>query len=488
MAAILNQFRDIDFRFEAGAVHTTVDTATMRNILTSTCLGLNFLITMIGAVFLKRRIQRILLRSQDNGKPSNVPIHYLTTWLSLGSVISYVFKVRKLPGGIFGILMLWTGIFSLAHQYFINTFVALEPQIRYCLFEYGIVTTHQTDLFLTPSSTWPPALIVFDAHLALLSNGGRNAIYKKINWYTPTFRPGDADILGYWNCTEQQPNNNETSITPADWSDDDSLDIYLQQQNFLYLNESWDRAGAVRTNGSWEGFAAWSANKANDVREQWDVRATIANPLKGTEPIATSNFQCSISTVENWTAPVMPSQSSLSEWVELLYGFIRDVDTDSYASQLESLLNGMTMIVGSGNSAKEKLPADADAHYGCLVNGTSIGIGVFVLLAALLVIILLLLTADLYSFVIYRRHHLHDRVQEVPTDNTSWQVAAVGFGTGNAKLTTKTLKNYEYGWSDETKRMEFKNVISEVCYLKIWNCKLNLNINIGHGTSAVTNK
>ena len=139
----------MDFRFEDGAVHTTIDVATMRNILTSACLGLNFLITMIGAFFLKRRIQRVLLQSQNNGKPSSVPIHYLTTWLSLGSVMSYVFKVHKLPGSIFGMLMLWTGIFSLAHQYFINTFVAQEPQIRYCLFEYGIVTTHQTDLFLT---------------------------------------------------------------------------------------------------------------------------------------------------------------------------------------------------------------------------------------------------------------------------------------------------------------------------------------------------
>jgi hypothetical protein len=143
----------------SGTWNTTISPSTARNVFTTAFVIINFAISFLGSYYLKRRVQRTLL-SQDLGTWRTVPISYLTSWLSLGGVTSYVWKVRRIPGGILGWLMLWTGIFSLAHQYFVNSFILPQPQRSQCHFDRGIITTEHSGS-VTPASTWPSALLVF---------------------------------------------------------------------------------------------------------------------------------------------------------------------------------------------------------------------------------------------------------------------------------------------------------------------------------------
>lgn len=354
--------------------------------------------------------------------------------------------------------MLWTGIFSLAHQYFVNSFILPQPQKSQCLFDRGIITTHHKGS-ITPASTWPPALLVFDAHLAIGFNGGSRAIYDKINIDTTAFSPGHSDILGYWNCTEEASG----LISPANWSSADALTSYVHEEGFLYTEGSY-RAGALLGNGSYMGFVEWSASlNDTDADAQWDLRATIANPLSGSESLPTSNFQCGlISTTPDWIPPLMPSIESLKEWGPLIFGFIKDVRKQTYRAQLETILNGMTMIAGSGNNANLTFASD-EHYYGCVVNGTAIGIEVFIMLFALVLLFLMVLAADLFALIRYRTNKNHSRVEEIPTDLIDWQLEAIRSSTGNKKIEMKALGGVTYGWREETKEMGFLEKSMAVC-------------------------
>jgi hypothetical protein len=232
------------------------------------------------------------------------------------------------------------------------------------------------------------------------------------------------------------------------------LASYIHDQGFLYTEASF-RAGALLPNGSYVGFVVWSASVPDDVDEQWDLRATIANPLSGTEPLPTSNFQCElVSTTPDWVPPLMPSDRSLKEWGPLMFGFIKDVRKHTYRAQLETILNGMTMIAGSGNSANRTFDSD-DQYYGCVIDGTSIQVEVFIMLFVLISLFLLVLTADLYALIRYRINKNHSRVEEIPTDFISWQLETVRSSTGNRKLEMKALGGVTYGWREETKEMGF---------------------------------
>jgi hypothetical protein len=443
---------------KSGTWNTKIDPSTVRNVFTTAFVAVNFAISFLGTYYLKRRVQRALV-TQKMGTWTSVPISHLTSWLSIGSVTSYIWKVRRLPGGVLGWLMLWTGIFSLAHQYFVNSFILPQPQQSQCLFDRGIITTHRKGS-LVPASTWPPALLVFNAHLAVQINGGQRAIYDKINIDTSAFRPGNSDILGYWNCTEEAGG----VIAPANWSSVDALTSYVHEEGFIYTGGSY-RAGALLPDGSYMGFVEWGATNDTDSGGQWILRATIANPLAGSEPLPVSNFQCElVSTSSDWTPPLMPPYESLKEWGPLIYGFIKDVGSHTYRIQLETMLNGMTMIAGSGNNANLTFPS-GEEYYGCVVNGTAIGIEVFIMLFALILLFLLVLAADLFALILYRRNKNHSRVEEVPTDLLSWQLETVRSSTGNRKIEIKALRDVTYGWREETKEMGFLEKSMAVCIL-----------------------
>lgn len=187
-----------------------------------------------------------------------------------------------------------------------------------------------------------------------------------------------------------------SSIAPSDWRIDDALISWIDKQRFMH--SAWGRYGSQNTaDGVVDGFLVWSAS-TNDSNTQWTLRATIATPLLGNNPLNASNYECNLAkTNANWTSPWMPPKVTLSNWGDLTYGFMRGIEANEYGDYLQNLLNAMMIITGSGNHRGETLPSGVDASYGCVSTVTKVGAEIFVLLGTLFVVFLLLVVADLYA-------------------------------------------------------------------------------------------
>lgn len=433
-----------------GTVHTRVDPSLARNIFTTAFVGLNYLIMLVGGYFLKRRNQRrLILRRGRQAK--TVPFTLLTPWLSLGSTITYFWKLRSLPGGLFGLLMLATGAFGLLHQYVINSFILPEVQPSWCQFQAGIVSTANS-VEVIPSPSWPAALLVFQAHSAVALNGGINGIYDKINFNISAFQPTSADVLGSWQCNAMQ----DSPIQPADWSDKASLESYLTKQNFLSPDTKSTAGAVLVSNSSYEAFLAWSADKETISSGVGKVRATIANGLSGDSALVASNLECTIvKNVASWDPVPIQANGTLAAWVNIMFGFVSEVPVNHYGPQVSTVLNAITMLAGSGNQNRRRLDANAVQTFGCVTEGTQIYISVYVIFMALAALLFVLLVADLYSLIRYRYNKRRGLVEEIPTDLISWQLAMVRRATGIKNLKQKELPNYSYVYSDETQDFEF---------------------------------
>lgn len=99
-----------------GGIPVLTDASTMRNGYTTIFVVLNFAISWLGSRLLKRRVQHHLTLQKKGKQKKAVPINHLTSWLGgIGDFASYIWHVRRIPGGRYGILMLWTAVFGLAH-------------------------------------------------------------------------------------------------------------------------------------------------------------------------------------------------------------------------------------------------------------------------------------------------------------------------------------------------------------------------------------
>lgn len=87
----------------------------IRNAFTTIFVVLNFATSWLGYHLLKHRAQHHLILQKKGKLKKAVPINHLVSCLSIGDFVSYVWQVRRIPGGRYGILMLWTAFFSLAH-------------------------------------------------------------------------------------------------------------------------------------------------------------------------------------------------------------------------------------------------------------------------------------------------------------------------------------------------------------------------------------
>jgi hypothetical protein len=144
---------------------------------------LNFAIGFAGSFFMKRRNLHQL--NSKKGSARKVPIDYLTSWLSLGGTLTYAWDTTfQLPAGYYGLLMLLTGSFGLAHQYFINSFVFPLSIQSTCPFEFGLVATRiptYDNGNIIPSNTLSPTTALYNAQYQVWVNGGEMGIWKKVN-------------------------------------------------------------------------------------------------------------------------------------------------------------------------------------------------------------------------------------------------------------------------------------------------------------------
>lgn len=443
-----------------GTLYSKIDPSTTRNIFTTAFLVLNVLIAVVGEYFLKRRNQkRLILR--DGVQAKKVPFPLLTPWLSLTSLATYFWKTRTLPGGLLGLLMMATGIFGLVQHYMVNSFILPVLLPTWCDFQAGIVTTSNTHE-VAPSPAWPAALLVFQAHTAIAINKGEIGVYDKINLNITSFQPTAQDVLGSWTCTQLA----DSTIEPADWANNTALNSYLEAQKFLSPS-TLSLGGAIdAVNGSYLGFLAWSGILDAGDSSSWGVQTMIANGLGGDSPLAASTFNCSlVKTISTWTPTPMPTNATLSAWKDIMFGFISELPVSHYATQVETILNAMSMLAGSGNRNNLGLPSGANPRYGCVMNGSRIYIAVYLILLLLFVILLTLLVADLYQFIRYRINKRAKLVEEIPTDLISWQLNMLRRMTKDKSLTTKDLHEFSYLYSASTGDFEFVRTKGSVRYL-----------------------
>ncbi|QKX55211.1 uncharacterized protein TRUGW13939_02303 [Talaromyces rugulosus] len=152
----------------------------------------------------------------------------------------------------------------------------------------------------------------------------------------------------------------------------------------------------------------------------------------------------------------MLSGFTLENWKYMVYGIMLDTDRSGFGGKLQWVLNGMTMIEGSGNSATLTQPSGET--FSCLVDMSKIGIKIFVLLASLVLVLVCLIAMDLYSLLRYWRDPTHARVRDIPLDYISWQLATVRSTDGNANLSEKDLGRFGYQWMDDKGTLDFQEV------------------------------
>lgn len=429
--------REDYFHYSVGStLYTDWDTSVLRNILTTIFIVLGHLILWLGSFHLRKHNQHRLMSG------ARVPISHLTAWLSLNDAASYFLHTFRLPGGSFGWLMLITGAISLAHQYFVNSFIQ-QGNIQYtCNFDYGIVNIisyDNSDRFV-PSSTLSAATTIFNAQLSSYYNNGTDGIWRLVPFYAYYFSPTQIDLLGKWNCNFA----GNTTITSVNWSSAEALQTFLINNNLLNTNTG-SFSGSQVTGGSINGFLSWYSNYP-DASGAWDtVTASMVSNLGG-ESGSVSEWSCTLQTF-NWSPPVINSTAALTEWNMKAFGALQDVvPASDYGFGLELMLNAIFMAAAGGNldtTQASALPANTDITYGCVVPGSQILVGIWVILGVYLLTLIPLLFGSFLAFfrfgITYKNK---DLVGDPPTSVYSWQTALVRVMTDNFDIKARGLRNY----------------------------------------------
>jgi hypothetical protein len=431
-----------------------------RTIFTTIFIVLNFLIGLIGGRLIKRHNQRKLLKNEP------VPVTQLVPWLSLGSTYSYVWSLRKIPGGIFGILMIISGAFGIINQYFVSNYILSERRSSTCNFTSGLVTTHSSLFLRVPSSEWPTAVLAFSAHGVATANNGEIGIWSKIDDDISNFCPTKDDILGRWVCTQAA----DSIIAPNDWTTTNTVIEWTNRQGFLYKNAEYN-AGSVLSNGRWTNLMAWSADVPTNSTTRWNVRATIATPNDTYVNSTASNFDCRLDiVVQTWKPASSDSQGTLTAWSQTMLGSVLEVPDSAYKGQLEKTLNTITMVAGSGNSHKwnktTAVDTGAGASYGCVTQPTVIFNTVFATAFMLILLLILLCVVDLYDFVKNMLDKRHKVVDKMPFDMLDWHLGLVQKMVKNENLEMSKLRDYEFYWCESTGNFQCRIMANKVCFFK----------------------
>ncbi|MCJ1250198.1 hypothetical protein MMC30_007424 [Trapelia coarctata] len=447
--------------------YTTLNSKATRNVFTTAFVVLNLLVGLLAVLLLKRRNQLQLLR----GKNPVVPLNRLSSWMSATDTIIYALQTRRLPGGIFGLFMLSTGVFGIVHQFFVSSFItSTEGLYGQCLFTDGIVTRPPfvgigTNGTLSPASSWPASDVAINAQLSAVKHGDPPGIYAKANSDTNfTVAKDNADYLGSWNCTDL---NNSTSYPPTISLNDITAD--LNQKGFQY-DEQINETGNIQ-NIAQEGLLIWSPCVPSYTRQLWDIKASIA-PVRGVnETIVMYNLNCKMAApAVEWVLEMMPSMVTLNSWTERAYGRLvygSDIlppgDQTTFAFNLEVMLNAMVMATASGNNATSTVTSASKSQYNgtdtfrCATQRTVIAFPIWLVLGFLILHFVGFLLADIIMVLIICCYSKSGIVSDIPSDMPSWQLATLRdrFPQEPA-IEAKRMHEYVYGWCPNHKRLQFK--------------------------------
>ncbi|KAH7310324.1 hypothetical protein BKA65DRAFT_165697 [Rhexocercosporidium sp. MPI-PUGE-AT-0058] len=431
-----------------------------RNIFTTLFLVLNFLIAFIGHRLVRRQGHRTLLKS----KP--VPVSRFTPWMSLGSTISYIWTLKRIPGGWLGLIMIFSGLFGTGNRYIINSCIVQEDVVSSCPFESGIVTTANTKM-LRPVSTWAVTWLALNSLDTARERGAEVGVYSKVNNNITAFFPGEEDVLGNWDCEVAV---DDTTIQPGDWANN-ILDDFIQNQTFLPGEKYWSGSNTPSLNVG-TAFMAWGPY-TDPATNQSSVRAMISTPptVSGivVAPANISNLECKLSITDHskwepapWPVNPDPTESTYQVWAKLMVGFVLEVGAEEYPYQLTKVLNAMSMLSGTGNEHNMNQEAaksfGAGTHFGCLVPNTRIYSSVYIITVILISLVVIMLIVDVYDIVRNKFDDRNKEVKKMPFEMLDWQVALVEKMTGDTIAKPRKLAGYEYFWDESTARPHCRKV------------------------------
>ncbi|KAF8857761.1 hypothetical protein BDZ45DRAFT_424720 [Acephala macrosclerotiorum] len=425
----------------------------VRNIFTTIFLVLNFLIAFIGERLIMRQGQRQLL-----GKKT-LPITDLSPFMSVMSTLKHFWILHRLPGGLFGLLMIASGVFGLTGRFLINSFVDADLVAARCPFKDGVVTTRESSsaLFL-PSSAWAASALVLRAQqAAIMYNNSATicdvGIYSKIDKNVTFFCPTAEDILGNWVCASEP----SSTITPANRVNDTTIVAYANSSSFLY-DFAWATRGRIGKDGGYGDLMAWSVNASGSSPTTLSVRILSAANLTANGPASTSNFQCQLNvTNPTWTPAPINSKLTLTEWAETMLGSLLDVSPDIYGGQMELVLNAITMVTGTSNSMFNASSIGiSGSTYGCKKYQTVTQPPLFITVFVLILILLIILAADLFDLVWNAKNKHQQKVASLPIDLIDWQLALAKKLVNDDKITARDLSRCEYSWNEIENTIECK--------------------------------
>ena len=430
-------------------VYTDVNSRVVRPVFTIAFFLLTWLIGFIAAFFLSWRNQSKLL----HGRKKAIPLNHLSSWLSEPDALWYLWYTRRLPGGRYGLLMVSTGLFTLLSHIFVGLYITSTATADRCTFIQGIVL-ETWNVSTLPASQWPAADMAVNAQIYSVRNGGLTGIYEKVNADSasladPQFAARSEDVIGGWTCTSTGSQDFPSDATIHDMA------TSLQSTDDLYtaaIDNATERL--ITADRALMSLLIWSASVDNSITPgPWDVKASIGFRDTEYESFTMENTycHCALEGPLKDLLTYIPSQETLTEWKERLYGLLQEIDNaggnrGEYTGILELGLNALTMAAGTGNKANRLLTETlADPKYGCIAIRTLIQYPIFIALAILLLMLSLVTVASIFRRVTSLRSG-RSLVKDMPSDLVSWQVATLRDIFHDDTIQPKDLKQYSYGW------------------------------------------
>ena len=432
---------------------TILNSGTTRNIGTLGFFILTGLIGFVGSYSLKVRNQQRLLR-EENGE---VSLNRLSPWLSESDTLTYIYKTRRLPGGRYGLLMLFTGAFSLASHLFVGRFVFSAQLPGRCVFHDGLIVPSSpnssvgVEPIYRPAYAWPATDVAQFAQRTSYFNNGPLGIYRYVPEFDAYFSATKDDVLGSWNCRQAASKNYPTKL------DDSEVVSELQSSGLLYDNSvvGYDGMGQDENN---TGLFVWTPSTIatkEDSGSPWNVKAAVLTDVYDeTDLLLTRNvtsYQCTLDTHLAFLANNINTTWAFPQWAERTYGSIlyESNDVGLIGDAIAMSLNTMIMVAGAQNQFQNvsterltELPT-----YGCVQLTTVISAEVFIMAAFLLLILLTLASIGIYhSLRIRPLRRARRQIDLVPSDLTSWQAAVLKGPSSSKSVKSKDLRKYVLGW------------------------------------------
>jgi hypothetical protein len=368
-------------------MHTFTDifiwSSTARIILRVYFIAALMLVCLLGDRCLHLRAKIRLLRGEDMsvaGECSRsssllIKLTLISTgmlgWLRGFGPILTTTRLRTMPGGWMGSLMILTGLISLGCDLFTNLVIAVEMP-RSCEFQKGIVVSNVSSSYY-PSPYGYAALYTQAAQLSYGSQTVVQGIYQAFDpQKLDIFFPTEDDVIGHWEC------QNSSQILSFQNHSDEDIEDGLRASGHLYLD--FESFALVHPDTLDTQLVILSAS-STVWRDHWDLK--VAVDMEDDKQGFSKHMQIQTCTLQTDSELVKDIHSKINvtrmmdSWApffssNLFESFNSDHPDGGAASvsqTLEILLNSIVMVAGTQNAINID---SGGKRYSCLLSGSRV--------------------------------------------------------------------------------------------------------------------